>query len=211
LDIITEKKAVNSTERFAFYKEYYQITNRIYADHTIWFAQDREQAWRKGQINTSKNARGVFIATQYCSLLVAGILFFTGNVGYGIIGCVMYLLSSLITDFSITKIELLYQIFTHNSPFTSLLYKAFSGTIDPFWSIIQPKIKKKVSGFVRINRNKFVAKYRVVFRKNYESVTIIISPFNIKLKSETDNIVFNDRTATLTQIANDITQVLNTL
>ena len=198
-------------KRFTFYKEYYQITNRIYADHTIWSAKSREQAWRKGQINTSKRERVVFITAQYCALLVAGILFVTGNGRHGIIGCVMFLLSSLITDFSITKMELLYHLFTHNSPYASLLYKTFSGKIDSFWGLIQPKAKKKVSGFVRINRNKFVAKYRVVFRKKHESVTIIISPFNIKLKSETDKIVFNDTTATLTQIADDITEVLNSL
>ena len=198
-------------KRFTFYKEYYQITNRIYADHTIWSAKDREHTWRKGQIHTSKTERVVFITAQYCALLAAGILFMTGTGRYGIIGCVMFLLSSLITDFSITKIELLYQIFTHNSPYASLLYKTFSGKIDDFWCLIQPKVKNKVSGFVRINRNKFVAKYRVVFRKKHESVTIIISPFNIKLKSETDNIVFNDITATLTQIADGISEVLNSL
>ena len=198
-------------KRFAFYKEYYQITNRIYADHTIWSAENREQAWRKGQINTSKRERVIFIAAQYCALLATGILFVTGNGRHGIIGCVMFLLSSLITDFSITKMELLYQLFTHNSPYASLLYKTFSGKMDDFWCLIQPKVKNKVSGFVRINRNKFVANYRVVFRKKHESVTIIISPFNIKLKAETDNIVFNDTTATLTQIADDITEVLNSL
>ena len=123
-------------KRFAFYKEYYQITNRIYADHTIWSAENREQAWRKGQINTSKRERVVFIAAQYCALLATGILFVTGNGRHGIIGCVMFLLSSLITDFSITKIELLYQIFTHNSPYASLLYKTFSGKIDNFWCLI---------------------------------------------------------------------------
>ena len=135
----------------------------------------------------------------------------TGNGRHSIIGCVMFLLGSLITDFSITEIELLYQIFTHNSPYASLLYKTFLGKIDDFWCLIQPKVKKKVSGFVRINRNKFVVKYRVVFRKNHESVTIIICPFNIKMKSETDNIFFNDATAILTQIADDIAEVLNAL
>lgn len=198
-------------KRFAFYKEYYQITNRIYADHTVWSAENREQAWRKGQINISKKERVVFIAAQYCALFATGILFVTGNCQYGIIGCVMYLLSFLITDFSIAKIELLYQVFKHNSPYASLLYKTFSGKIDDFWCLIQPKIKNKVSGFVRINRNKFVAKYRVVFRKKHKSVTIIISPFNIKLKSETDNIVFNDATATLTQIAEGVAEGLNAL
>ena len=196
-------------KRFAFYKEYYQITNRTYADHIIWSAKDREQAWRKGQINTSKRERVVFIAAQYCALLATGILFVTGNGRYGLIGCIIFLLSSLITDFSITKLELLYQIFTHNSLYASLLYKAFSGRIDDFWCLIQPKTKKKVSGFVRTNSNKFIAKYRVVFRKKRESVTIIISPFHIGVKSGAHKMVFNDTKATIEQIADDISEVLN--
>ena len=198
-------------KRFAFYKEYYQITNRIYADHTIWSTENREQAWRKGQINTSKRERVVFIVAQYCALLATGILFVAGNGRYGIIGCVVFLLSLLITDFSITKIELLYQLFTHNSLYASLLYKAFSGKIDGFWCLIQPKVKKKVSGFVRINRNKFIARYRVVFRKKHEGVSIIISPFHIRVKTEKHNTVFNDTKVTITQIADDITEVLNAL
>ena len=197
--------------RLAFYKEYYQITNQIYADHTIWSAKDREQTWRKGQINTSKKERAVFIAAQYCGLLAAGILFVTGNSQYGIIGCVMFLLSLLVTDFSITKIELLYQLFTHNSLYASLLYKAFSGKIDGFWCLIQPKVKKKVSGFVRINRNKFIAKYRVVFRKKHEGVSIIISPFHIRVKTEKHNTVFNDTKVTITQLADGVSEVLNSL
>ena len=198
-------------KRLAFYKKYYEITNRIYADHTIWSAKDREHTWRKGQIHTSKTERVVFITAQYCALLAAGILFMTGTGRYGIIGCVMFLLSSLITDFSITKIELLYQIFTHNSPYASLLYKTFSGKIDDFWCLIQPNTKKTVSGFVRINRNKFVAKYRVVFRKKHEGVTIIISPFHIRVKTEKRNIVLNDTKVTITQIADGISEVLNSL
>ena len=198
-------------ERFAFYKEYYQLTNRIYADHTSWSAEDREQAWRKGQINTSKKERAVFIAAQYCTLLVVGILFVTGNSQYGIVGCVMFLLSSLITDFSITKIELLYQIFTHNSLYAALLYKAFSGRMDDFWCIIKSETKKNISGFVRINRNKFVAKYRVVFRKKHESVTIIISPFNVRVKTETHSVIFNDTKTTITQISDGISEALNSL
>ena len=197
--------------RLAFYKEYYKITNRIYADHAIWSAKDREHAWRKGQINTSKTERVVFITAQYCALLAAGILFVTRIGRYGIIGCVMFLLGSLITDFSITKIELLYQVFTHNSTYASLLFKAFSGKIDDFWCLIQPNTKKTVSGFVRINRSKFVAKYRVVFRKKHEGVSIIISPFHIRVKTEKHNIVLNDTKVTITQIADGVSEVLNSL
>lgn len=198
-------------KRFTFYKEYYEITNRLYADHTIWSAKEREQSWRKGQIIISKRERVAFIAAQYCALLMAGILFVTGNGRYGIIGCLMFLLNSLITDFSITKIELLYQIFTHDSLYASLLYNAFSGRLDDFWCLIKSETKKNVSGFVRINGNKFIAKYRVVFRNKREAVTIIISPFNIRLKSETHNIVLNDTKATIAQISDDISKILNSL
>ena len=198
-------------KRFAFYKEYYKITNRIYADRTIWTAKDREHAWRKDQINISKTERGIFIATQYCVLLATGISFATGNNRFGIIGCATFLLCSIISDFSIVKIEALYHIFSRNNPYSTLLYQVFSGKADDFWCLILPNTKKTVSGFVRINRNKFVAKYRVVFRRKRESVTIIISPFTIRLKSETHNIVFNDATATVAHIATGISEILNAL
>ena len=102
-------------------------------------------------------------------------------------------------------------MFTHNSPYALLLYKAFSGKIDDFWCLMQPETKKKVSGFVRKNSNKFVAKYRVVFRKKCASATVIVTPFNIRVKSEKRNIVFNDATATSTQVADGISKVLNSL
>ncbi len=198
-------------KRFAFYKEYYRITNRIYADHTIWSAKDREQVWRKGQIYTSKTERGIFVVAQYCILLVTGVLLVTENSRYGIIGFVMFLLSALITDFSIVKIEMLYHVFSRSNPYASLLYKAFAGKVDDFWCLILPATKKKVSGFVRMNRSKFIAQYRVVFRKKRESVTLIISPFRIRLRSETCNAVFSDSTATLMQIADGVSEVLNSL
>ena len=198
-------------KRLAFYKEYYKITNRIYADQYIWSSKDRQHARRKGQINISKTERGIFVAAQYFVLLAAGISFAIGYNRIGIIGCAMFLLYSMITDFSIIKIETLYHIFSRNNLYSALLYQAFSGKADDFWCLILPNTKKAVSGFVRINRNKFVAKYRVVFRKKRESATIILSPFNLRLKSETHNIVFNDPTATATQIANSISEILDAL
>lgn len=198
-------------KRFAFYKEYYEITNRIYADRTVWTGKDREKAWRKGQIYTSKTERGVIIVAQYCILLATGIAFATGKNQYGIIGCAAFLLCSLITDFSIIKIEILYRIFSRNTPYSIMLYQAFSGKADIFWCRVRPNTKKIVSGFVRTNRNKFVAKYRVVFRRKREIVTIIITPFKVIIKSKTRNIVFNDATKSLTQIATDLSEGINSL
>lgn len=198
-------------KRFAFYKEYYEITNRIYADRTVWTSKDRETAWRKGQIYTSKTERGVVIVAQYCILLATGIAFATGNNQYGIIGCAAFLLCSLITDFSIIKMEILYRTFSHNNPYSTLLYYAFSGKADVFWCLVRPNTKKIVSGFVRTNRNKFVAKYRVVFRKKREIVTIIITPFKVIIKSKTHMLVFNDTTESLTQIAANVSEGIKSL
>lgn len=193
-------------KRSAFYKEYYESTNRIFADRTVWSAKDRETAWRKGQIYTTKTERWIVIVAQYCILLATGISFATGNSGYGIIGCAAFLLCSIISDFSILKIEMLYRIFSHNTPYSIMLYQAFSGKADDFWRLVQPNTKKIVSGFVRTNRNKFVVKYRVVFRRKREIATVIITPFNVVLKSEIRKIVFDDPTKSLAQIATDLSE-----
>ena len=198
-------------KRLAFYKEYYEITNRIYADRTIWSAKGREYAWRKGQILTSKTERRILVAAQYFVLLATGISFAAGNNRFGMLGCILFFLCSFLTDFSIMKIEMLYHIFSRNDPYSNLLYQIFLGKADDFWRHIQCDTKKTVSGFVRINRNKFVAKYRVVFRKKHEGVTIIISPFHIRVKTEKRNIVLNDTKVTITQIADGISEVLNSL
>ena len=198
-------------KRRVFYKEYCELTNRIYADRTVWSAKDRETAWRKGQIYTSKIERWIVIVVQYCIILATGISFATGNSGYGIIGCIAFLLCSIITDFSILKIETLYRIFSRNTPYSIMLYQAFSGKSDDFWRLVRPSTKKIVSGFVRINRNKFVVKYRVVFRRKREIVTVVITPFRIVLKSEIHKIVFNDSAKSLTQIASDLSEAINSL
>ena len=204
-------KVVGRMKRFAFYKTYYKMTNRIYADHIIWSAENREQARRKGQIYISKAERGILVAAQYLFLLAAGISFAVGNYQIGIVCCAVFPLCSLITDFSILKIEMLYHLFSLDNPYSALLYQVFLGKANDFWCLTLPGAKKKVSGFVRMNRNKFVAKYSVVFRIKREIVTVIITPFHIRIKSETRNIVIKDAAATLPQIADSISEILNAL
>jgi len=203
------KEEVGRMKRFGFYKAYYQITNRIYADHIIWSGRDRAQVRRNGQIYTSKKERGILVAAQYFILLATGISFAADHSRYGIIGCAMFLICSLITDFSITKMELLYQIFNHNRPYGLLLYKAFWGKDDDFWGLILPHTKKTVSGFVRINGSKFIAKYRVVFRKKRDRVTIVLSPFGVRIKSQTRSVPVKDAAAAETRIAERISEILN--
>ena len=80
-------------KRLAFYKEYYELTNRIYADRTIWSAKGREHAWRKGKILTSKTERRILVAAQYFALLITGISFAAGNNRFGMLGCILFLKS----------------------------------------------------------------------------------------------------------------------
>ena len=196
-------------KKSAFYKEYYEITNKIYADKTIWSAQERENACHKGQIYTSKCERLFYIMAQYCILLTTVILSAALSIRYGIIGLAAFFLCVLITDFSVTKIELLYYMFFRSSPYSELLYKAFTGRIDDFWGLIRPAVKKNVSGFARENSGKFIARYLVIFRKRQERLTITINPFGIKLRSKGRNIFLNNRTATISEIADAIAEVIN--
>lgn len=195
--------------RAFFYKKYYELTNKIYADRTIWFAKNREYERRKGRISTSKTERAVFIMAQYFVLIATGIISIVRHNGVIVIGCIYSLLTSLITDFSILKIEILYHLFSLRNPYASLLQKDFLGTIDDFWCPIKSNTKKTVSGFVRTNISKFVAKYDVVFRKKKAPVTIIIRPFRIVIKSADQTIVLKDPKATESQIATDISEILH--
>ncbi|MBQ6708926.1 MAG: hypothetical protein IJM97_08265 [Clostridia bacterium] len=193
--------------RLDFYKKYYEITDRIYTDRIVWYAKEHEKYWRKGQFHISKTERRFSIATQYGILLATIILFAIRNYWGGAIGCLWFLCSSIITtDFSIIKIEILYHIYNSNNLYTNLLYQAFLEK-----PLELPQTKKQISGFVRINRNKLVAKYCVVFRKKHEKVFLIITPFKIKLKSKSLNIVFNDRTKTLDEISDDISEALKNM
>ncbi len=194
-------------KRIDFYKKYYEITDRKYTDKIVWFAKEYEKYWRKGQTHISKTERRISIAGQYGVLLATIVLFVIGNYWGGAIGCFWFLGSSIITtDFSFIKIEALYHIFNRNNPYAFLLHQAFLEKV-----LEVPQAKKQVSGFVRTNRNKFVAKYDVIFRKKHEKVYLIITPFKIKLKSKSLNIVFNDPTKSLTEISEGISEALKNM
>lgn len=194
-------------KRLEFYKKYYEITDRKYTDKIVWLAKDQEKYWRKGQFKISKAERRISIASQYGVLLATIILFVMGNYWGGAIGCLWFLFLSIITtDFSFIKIEALYHIFNRNNPYATLLYQAFLEKV-----LELPQTKKQISGFVRKNRNKFVAKYDVIFRKKHEKVSLIIIPFKIKLKSKSLNIVFNDPTKSLAEISDGISEALKNM
>ena len=194
--------------RFSFYKKYYEITNKIYAEKSIWFVKDRNSPRYKGQINISKTERTAHIIAQYFVLIATGILSIVEHNRYIIIGCMYFLLTTLITDFSILKIEILYLIFSLKNPYSALLQKAFLGNMNEFWALVKPNTKKIVSGFVRTNSGKFVAKYDIVFRKKRDIATIVITPFCLKIKTPQNRIQLKEPKATVVQIATDISEIL---
>ncbi len=198
-------------KRSEFYREYYKITNRMFADHTVWSAKDRENAWRKGQINTSKTQRKIFIAVQYLILFSAVLTFLLGLNGYGIIGFVSFFLICLITDYSVIKIEVLYYIYNRNTIYSALLYQSFLGKSDELWQLVKTRTTKQVSGFVRLNRNKLNVKYRVIYRKNHQNIMIQLTPSSIIIKAESLNVRFRNSALTLSELAEGIANALNSI
>lgn len=201
-------------KRRDFYKEYYEITDRRYADRRVRTAKDEEQAWRKGQIyNISKTERKFSIVVQYVFLLLGIVFFITDQCVQGCVFCFLFLGCSLIkTNFSIIMIEALFFTYRRNNPYAELLYQAFSRKIDGFWHLVLPQAKKKVSGFVCVNNNYFAPKYSICFRKKREEdIFLVIKPSKIELKSKTYKVVFNDPTISLKELADEISDVLREL
>ncbi len=201
-------KGGGAVKRSDFYKKYYRVTDMSFCDRTIWFAKDRERAHRKGQIRTSKTERKVFIVVQYLVLVLAGICFWCGQYRYGAGGCVLFLLIHLVTDFSILKIELLYRIYSRKNPYAALLYQAFTREAGDFWHEVQTRVKKHISGFVRVNRGKFSVKYRVVYRNKQDDVYIVLKPLGMTLKTKAGCFKLKQAVSSLAEVADRIVDVL---
>lgn len=88
-------------KRIDFYKEYYKITDRLFSDRIIRSAKDRDIAWAKGQHNTAKSERKVFIAVQYLSFLLSFLFLLTRNWMYCVFCLGIFMLIYFITDFSV--------------------------------------------------------------------------------------------------------------
>lgn len=114
-------------KRADFYKEYYRVTDRIFADKLCMTGEDDKKAWQKGQVNTSKSERKFFIYWQYGVFVAAFVqLLFFKNIFMLVSGLVLSVLSALITNFSIAKIEWLYLICNRDSVYGGILHKIFT-------------------------------------------------------------------------------------
>ena len=191
-----------------FYKLYYTITDRRFSDHVIWTNEDREQAWRKGQILMSKIERKISIVFQYLALLAAIIGFCVGEYTVGVATVVLFLLSSALTDFLVVKIEVIYAVYRRKNVFSALLYMVFRSGLDEFWSFVRPGVGKKVSGFVPEWKCKLWAKYSVIYRKQRVKAVIWLYPNKIVVKTENGKHTITDQTLSMQELAEQIADIL---
>ena len=182
-------------KRRDFYAEYYNRTNRIFSDKIIWGKKEREAAWRKSQHLISKLERKIFITLQYLILLLCWIpICFEHRLWVVIpIALLYFLLSSLITDFSILKIEILYFVYRKNSVYCSVLHDIFLGSYLEFLNRLTNFTKNEVTGYVFISGGKFYGKFYAVCRNknkkielmfNTNSVIVAINKRKFIIKSE---------------------------
>lgn len=194
--------------RKEFYKLYYTITNRKFSDHVIWTNEDREQAWRKGQIMLSKIERKISIGLQYVALLATIISFWMGEYVIGVTTGVLFLLGSALTDFSVVKIEVLYAVYRRKNAFSALLYMVFRSGLDEFWSFVKPRVGKKVSGFLPEWKCKLWAKYSVIYRKQRVKSVIWLYPNKIVVKTKNGKHTITDRTLSMQELADQVAVIL---
>ena len=198
-------------KRGDFYKEYYRETDRVFADFLILTGKDVRYAWDKGWRRTSKTERKVLIVLQYLALLGGLVCFLLGESRYGVIGCLWFVLSVFVTDFSLLEMEALYRVYRNNTPYAMLLHLAFFRKLDSFWQLILPNAKKRSSGFVRWMDLRLSVTYRVVLRKSTRRVFLTVRPNCVKLWTKSYKVVFDDPTMPLETLACSIAEALQEL
>lgn len=202
---------LTAVKRLEFYKEYYRVTDKDFADFWILTGKDVRYAWDKGWRRTSKTERKVLIVLQYLALLGGLVCFLLGESRYGVIGCLWFVLSVFVTDFSLLEMEALYRVFRKNTPYAMLLHLAFFRKLDSFWQLILPNAKKRSSGFVRWRDLRVSVTYRVVLRKSTRRVFLTVRPNCVKLWTKSYKVVFDDPTMPLETLACSIAEALQEL
>ena len=194
-----------------FYAEYYTITNRIFCDKFVWSKQTfSKEAWQKGQISCSKLERKIFILLQYICLLICWIPMCFDCTLWIIVpfGILISFLCSLITDFSLIKIEVLYQIYNRKTVYCRLLYKAFLGD----WSFLDQlkRLTKRVAlGFNKKSRYKFYSQYCAVCRNKNNSITIKFKIRSVEVKVNNESFIINKSFESEDDLILEVASVIN--
>lgn len=130
-------------KRADFYKEYYRVTDRVFADKLCMTREDDKKARQKGQVNTSKSERKFFVYWQYGVFVAAFVhLLFFKNIFMPVFGLILSVLLALITNFSIAKIEWLYLICNRDSVYGGILHKIFTEDFGDMCDQLSRRIKK---------------------------------------------------------------------
>lgn len=195
--------------RVDLFKAYYKKTDSHFTDHIILTRKDRELAWRKHQYGPSKFIRKLMIVEQYLLLFVFCII--GGYVRDALILCVgfgLFFLDSLITEFSLIKIELLYRIYSKDNIYAKMLCRIFFCEAEAFFDLLKVKTKKYISGYVRKNLRNTVVSYMVIYRERSIKATLIFKRncVDVKLMGSTHRI--NDSDLSDDDLANEISSVL---
>lgn len=199
-------------QRKNFYIEYYNRTNHVFSDKIIWSKKEREEAWRKRQLLTSKLERKIFIAFQYLVLLLCWIpMCFERELWVVIpIALLYFLLQSFITDFSILKIEILYFIYRKNSVYCSVLHNIFLGSYAEFLNQLTRFTKNEVTGFVFISGGKLYGKFRAVCRNKNKRIVLRFKINSVVVTINEKKFVIRGILPSKEQLISEIAAIINT-
>ena len=197
-------------KRLGFYKIYYTVTDRSFADHIVWFPKDRKKAWRKGQFKTSKTERKISLVLQCLYLSCAVVFCALRKFSYVPAFSLLFILSSLITEFSFLWMELLYRIFNRKHLCSALLYQSFLGNTGELWAMIKPFASKKISSIVQIGGSPLYRKFQVTCRKNEARVYIRLSPGRITVISGSRKISLKQFSSP-TDLGQSVAEALHTI
>lgn len=198
-------------KRKDFYIEYYYRSNRAFSDKIVWGKEEREDAWRKGQHLTSKFERKVFIVTQYLVLFLCWIPVCFDRRMWRIIPIALlcFLLQSVITDFSIIKIEWLYSIYRKNNVYCSVLHDIFLGNFDYFLAQMKCATKKIVTGYYLDRGGRFYGKYCAICRNKGNKITVIFKRNRVAVIINEKTFFIKEVLLTKELLITEITAIIN--
>ena len=197
--------------RKEFYIAYYNRTNRAFSDKIIWGKEEREEAWRKGQCLTSKSERKIFIIIQYIYLLVCWVpmCFDLRLWVVAPIALLLFFAQSIITDFSMIKVEWLYFIYRQNNVYSSVLCDIFFGNFTNFLDKLKRLTKKKVIGYVRNNGGKFCVKYCAVCRNKSSMIAMTFKRNRVVVKVNEKTHVMKKPLSTKEELTDALAAIIN--
>ena len=198
-------------KRTDFYIEYYNRTNRAFSDKIAWGKEEHEEAWQKGQYLTSKLERKIFIVTQYIVLLLCWIPVCFERRAWVVvpIALIWFFLQSLITDFSIIKIEWLYSVYCKNNVYCSVLHDIFLGNFDDFLAQLKRATKKQVTGYYLDRGGRFYGKYCAICRNKDNKIAVIFKRNRVAVIINEKTFVIKEVLLTKEYLINEIAAIIN--